>query len=115
MKLALLPKKTRGGTVSASLVLHFGDAKSVTGKGVAAAQSAGSLLMRGTAKHTRQQIQDELDKLKAQMGASGISDARQSSASAPSTPVSPMRCAWPRKFCASPHFPRPNSNSSGKP
>ncbi|MGA3190360.1 MAG: pitrilysin family protein [Bryobacteraceae bacterium] len=72
MKLALLPKKTRGGTVSATLVLHFGDVKSVTGKGVAA-QSAGTLLMRGTAKHTRQQIQDELDKLKAQMGASGSS------------------------------------------
>ncbi len=70
MKLALLPKKTRGGTVSAALVLHFGDVNSVTGKGVAA-QSAGILLMRGTAKHTRQQIQDELDKLKAQMGASG--------------------------------------------
>ena len=70
MKLALLPKKTRGGTVSASLILHFGDVQSVTGKGVAA-QTAGSLLMRGTAKHTRQQIQDELDKLKAQMFASG--------------------------------------------
>ncbi len=70
MKLALLPKKTRGGTVSATLVLHFGDVKSVTGKSVAA-QSAGILLMRGSAKHTRQQIQDELDKLKAQMNASG--------------------------------------------
>lgn len=70
MKLALLPKKTRGGTVNASLVLHFGDVQSVTGKGVAA-QTAGSLLMRGTDKHTRQQIQDELDKLKAQMFASG--------------------------------------------
>jgi zinc protease len=70
MKLALLPKKTRGGTVNATLVLHFGDVKSVTGKGPAA-QSAGTLLMRGTAKHTRQQIQDELDKLKAQMNASG--------------------------------------------
>jgi zinc protease len=70
MKLALLPKKTRGGTVSATLVLHFGDVNSVTGKTIAA-QSAGTLLMRGTAKHTRQQIQDELDKLKAQMTATG--------------------------------------------
>ncbi len=34
-----------------------------------AAQMAGSLLMRGTQKHNRQQLQDELDKLKAQMGA----------------------------------------------
>lgn len=70
MKLALLPKKTRGGTVSANLILHFGDAKSATGQG-AAGQSAGSLLTRGSTKHTRQQIQDQLDKLKAQMGASG--------------------------------------------
>jgi zinc protease len=70
MKLALLPKKTRGGTVNATMVLHFGDAKSLTGKSVAA-QTAGSLLIRGSAKHTRQQIQDELDKLKAQMGVSG--------------------------------------------
>ena len=28
------------------------------------AQLAGSMLMRGTTKHTRQQIQDELDRLK---------------------------------------------------
>ena len=40
MKLALLPKKTRGGTVSASLVLHFGDVQSVTGKGVAGKRPA---------------------------------------------------------------------------
>lgn len=72
MKLALLPKKTRGGTVHATLVLHFGEVKSVTGKGTAA-QLAGTLLMRGTANHTRQQIQDELDKLKAQMTAGGSS------------------------------------------
>jgi zinc protease len=72
MKLALLPKKTRGGTVNATMTLHFGDAKSVTGKGVAG-QMSGILLMRGSAKYTRQQLQDELDKLKAQMGASGSS------------------------------------------
>ncbi len=70
MKLALLPKKTRGGTVSATMVLHFGDAASVTGKTLAG-QTAASLLMRGSAKYTRQQIQDQLDKLKAQMGISG--------------------------------------------
>jgi zinc protease len=72
MKLALLPKKTRGGTVNATLILHFGDVKSVTGKSTAA-QSAGILLMRGSAKYTRQQIQDQLDKLKAQMSANGSS------------------------------------------
>jgi zinc protease len=67
MKLALLSKKTRGGTVTAVLNLHYGDEKSLFGK-EPAAQMAGALLMRGTQKHTRQQLQDELDKLKAQMG-----------------------------------------------
>ena len=70
LKLALLPKKTRGGTVTATLVLHFGDEKNVFGKGTAA-QFAGAMLMRGTQKHTRQQLQDELDQLKTQMTAGG--------------------------------------------
>ena len=68
LKLAMLPKKTRGATVTASLVLHYGDEKSVFDRGTAA-QFAGSMLMRGTQKHTRQQLQDELDKLKVQMAA----------------------------------------------
>lgn len=67
-KLLLLPKKTRGASVSAVIALHYGDEKSVFGKGTAA-QMAGAMLMRGTQSHTRQQLQDELDKLKAQMGA----------------------------------------------
>jgi zinc protease len=67
MKLALLSKKTRGGTVSAAINLHYGDEKSLFGR-ESAAQMAGAMLMRGTSKHTRQQLQDELDKLKAQMG-----------------------------------------------
>jgi zinc protease len=36
-----------------------------------AAELAGQMLMRGTARHTRQQIQDEFDKLKARVGVSG--------------------------------------------
>jgi len=36
-----------------------------------AAQLAGGMLMRGTAKHTRQQIQDELDRLKARAFVNG--------------------------------------------
>ena len=68
LKLVMLPKKTRGGTVTASLALHYGDENSVFDKGTAA-QFAGAMLMRGTQKHTRQQLQDELDQLKAQMNA----------------------------------------------
>ena len=64
LKLALLPKKTRGNTVVASMTLRFGNEKSLMNRGTAGVL-AGAMLMRGTAKHTRQQIQDELDKLKA--------------------------------------------------
>jgi zinc protease len=70
MKVALLQKKTRGGAVTATMVLHYGDEKNVFGKGTAA-QFAGAMLMRGSAKYTRQELSDELDKLKTQMTANG--------------------------------------------
>lgn len=70
LKLALLPKKTRGGKVVASMVLRYGDEKSLLNR-TTAARLAGDMLMRGTAKHTRQQIQDELDRLKARVSVSG--------------------------------------------
>lgn len=70
IKLALLPKKTRGGKVVAQMALRYGDEKSVMGK-AAVARLAGAMLMRGTSKHSRQQIQDELDRLKARAIVSG--------------------------------------------
>jgi zinc protease len=70
LKMTLLPKKTRGGTVVASVTIRFGDEKAVFGKSTTAG-IAGALLMRGTKDHSRQQIQDEMDKLKAQIGVSG--------------------------------------------
>jgi zinc protease len=70
MKVMLLPKKTRGDTVSAVLRLSFGDETSLAGQS-AVAQLTGQLLMRGTTTHTRQQIQDELDRLKARMFVGG--------------------------------------------
>jgi zinc protease len=70
VKYALLPKKTRGGTVVASLTIRFGDEKSLFGKDTIGALT-GNLLMHGTRHHTRQQIQDEMDKLKAQMNVTG--------------------------------------------
>ncbi len=70
LELALLPKKTRGGTVVATLTLRFGDEKSLAGKSTAA-DLAADMLMRGTTKHTRQQLKDELDRLKARMGVGG--------------------------------------------
>lgn len=70
LKLALLPKKTRGGKVVASMVLRYGDEKSLLNR-TTAARLAGDMLMRGTTKHTRQQIQDEFDRLKARVSVSG--------------------------------------------
>ena len=70
LKLVLLPKKTRGGTVTANMTFHWGDLQSLTGK-QRAAQAAGALLMRGTTKHTRQQLQDEQDRLKSQIRVQG--------------------------------------------
>lgn len=66
LDLILLPKKTRGGSVFASLNLHFGDEKSLAGKRTTG-DIAGSMLMRGTSKHDRQQIRDEIDRLKARL------------------------------------------------
>jgi zinc protease len=70
VKLALLPKKTRGGKVVAQMLFRFGDEQSLMNR-VTAAGLAGDMLMRGTTKHTRQQIQDELDRLKARAFVSG--------------------------------------------
>ncbi len=78
VKLAMLPKKTRGGTVSAFVSLRFGDEKSLFGK-AGPALIAGGLLMRGTRNKTRQQIQDAADALKAQVNvAGGINNASAS-------------------------------------
>lgn len=64
IRLSFISKKTRGNQVVASLALHFGDVDSLKNTDVAS-MMAGQMLMRGTAKHTRQQIKDEFDKLKA--------------------------------------------------
>jgi len=70
MKLVLLPKKTRGAVVLASITVRFGDEKSLMGKS-AAAMIAGGLLMRGTKSKSRQQIQDEMDRLKTSLSVIG--------------------------------------------
>jgi zinc protease len=66
LKLLMLPRKTRGGAVTAVMNVRFGDEKSLFGKSEAGSM-AGALLMRGTKNKTRQQIQDATDRLKAQV------------------------------------------------
>jgi zinc protease len=70
MMLVLLPKKTRGGTVHVQLGIRYGDEKSLMNQETAA-EMTGSLLMRGTRNKSRQQIQDEMDRLKAQLNVNG--------------------------------------------
>jgi zinc protease len=70
MKMSLLSRKTRGGTVVANVTIRYGDEKSLVGKS-AIAGITGGLLMRGTKNKSRQQIQDEIDRLKAQVNVSG--------------------------------------------
>src|SRR5258708_36615727 len=53
------------------MLFRFGDEQSLMNRSTAA-QLAGAMLMRGTTKHTRQQIQDELDRLKARAFVSGV-------------------------------------------
>ncbi|MDQ2656105.1 MAG: insulinase family protein, partial [Bacteroidota bacterium] len=64
MELALLSKRTRGQSVEARLTLRFGDEKSLANKSTAA-EFAAAMLDKGTAKHTRQEIKDAFDRLKA--------------------------------------------------
>jgi zinc protease len=67
MKLAMLSKKTRGESVNARIVLRLGNLQALQGKGSVPALTA-AMLMRGTTTRSRQQIQDELDRLKARVG-----------------------------------------------
>jgi len=73
IKVALLPKKTRGGTVVARLALYWGDEASKRNRARACAFADG-MLMRGTQKRTRAELRDAFDKLKANVGV-GISGA----------------------------------------
>ena len=67
IKLAFLPKKTRGESVQLRLTLHYGNAENL--KGLADASGfLPNLMMRGTKNLNRQQIQDLLDKNVARLG-----------------------------------------------
>ncbi len=70
MRLALLPKKTRGNTVIAQLGLRWGDEQSKAGKNVACG-IASAMLQRGTQKRTREQLSNEFSRIKATVGVSG--------------------------------------------
>jgi len=70
VELALLSKATRGDRVQAELRIQFGDAESLRGQRLNAAAVA-DLLSRGTAKLSRQAIQDRVNALQGQVALNG--------------------------------------------
>jgi zinc protease len=66
MKVALLPKKTRGGAVRLRLSLHFGAEADLKGR-TEVGKLLPAMLLRGTKGRTYQQIRDELDRLRAEV------------------------------------------------
>ena len=70
VEVALLPKENRGDAVTASFTFRHGTEESLTGKDTAASL-AGSMLMRGTTKRSRQEINDEFIRLKVAGGING--------------------------------------------
>ena len=70
MKVALLPKKTRGETAQIELRLDIGDTESLRNTNPVSTFTA-AMLTRGTAKHDRQAFSDALDKLRAKLDIGG--------------------------------------------
>ncbi len=70
VKLALLPKPTRGNRVEANLLLQFGTAEILKGKR-AVSSTVASLLDHGTRTMSRQEIQDKFNALEASVSFGG--------------------------------------------
>lgn len=70
MKVALLPKKTRGQSVKIALQVDQGDETSLAGTGLQGELMAG-MLDRGTTKRSRQEIEDAVDRLRARIDFDG--------------------------------------------
>jgi zinc protease len=70
LQVALLPKETRGDLAMVRMRLSFGSEQALMDRGTAGA-IAGAMVMRGTLERTRQEIQDELDRLRSSGGVSG--------------------------------------------
>ncbi len=76
VKLALLPKKNRGETVTFSLRQHFGDEKNLFGKSAIAGLTS-AMLMRGTTKYSRAELADAFEKLKMAGGPNHFQTTRE--------------------------------------
>ena len=70
IKVALLPKKTRGETVNLRLTLRYGNLEALKGNAVAA-DMLPAMLLRGTEDMSRQDLKDALDQYRAQLSITG--------------------------------------------
>ena len=69
-KVVFLPKKTRGESVVMTINLDIGNLEDLRNSGVVPSLTS-SMLMRGTEKHTREELQAEFDRFKANVSVSG--------------------------------------------
>ena len=70
LRIALLPKPTRGDRVEARMVLRFADEQAMRGQR-SISEAVASLLHHGTTKMTRQQIEDRYNELRATVDVEG--------------------------------------------
>jgi len=70
IKYGIIKKNNRGKTINISFALRNGDVKSLMNKGMAAGYTA-KMLNKGTKTKSRQEIQDELSKLKSSISFRG--------------------------------------------
>jgi zinc protease len=105
-RLALLPRTTRGNRVQASLTLRFGDENSLAGQN-AAAQMTDSLLLRGTKNKSRQQLQDEMQKLNATINfGAGLANVSANISTTADNLIAAVRLAV--EILREPAFPEPD-------
>ena len=76
VKVALLPKKSRGESVVLKLTLRYGTEESLHGK-TTLCEFLPLMMKRGTEKFSRQELEDELDRSFAQLSASGGAGSAQ--------------------------------------
>ena len=70
VKVALLPKKTRGESVVVRMSMQMGDLLSLQGLNMVG-DVTGAMLMRGTENYSREQLKEAFDKLEAQVSIGG--------------------------------------------
>ncbi len=75
-EVALLPKKSRGESVSVRLNMQFGTLDTLKGAG-AQGEVVADMLTRGTTRYTREQLEDRLDELKVSLGVDGQTNGLQ--------------------------------------